>query len=94
MIDLEPIRICEKCESVMRLHCQHPIMQWYEYLCPKCDESVYNKLFPTEKMQVEYISKKLFDYINKDLKKYNKDDNLNKEILLDLIEKLNNQINT
>jgi len=85
---LDFTKICEKCKSVMKVHCTHPRLQWYQYVCPICDESDYNKYFPTESMIVEYESKDLFDYINQD--QYDK--NLHKKILINLVEKLNNKI--
>lgn len=88
--DLDSTKICEKCKSVMKLHSKHARLQWFEYVCPICDESVYNNYFPTNEMIIEEESEDLFYYINKHQSECDK--NLYKEILINLVEKLNKKI--
>lgn len=39
--------ICSVCSSTKKLYCRHPRLGWYEWICPKCNESEYYRKWPT-----------------------------------------------
>jgi hypothetical protein len=86
-MNLASTRICDICESICKLHCKHPRMGWFIYLCPKCDEEEYITYFPNKTQIIKNWSKRIIETIKDELKW------IEPEYKNDVLEKLKEDIN-